>query len=188
MSETFRCHRHLRASLFSALLLASLAVPAVPGIDTDKSKVAAIFRQMNVPVEGSFTKVSGHIQFEPTKPQAATASIQINTASFDLGMEDYNAEVRKKEWFDSVAFPQASFVSTHFKALGEDRYQASGMLTLKGKSIEVTLPVTVKRGAVATVFSGTLPLSRKAFNIGDAEWNAVVDDSVNVIFSIVQTH
>lgn len=177
-----------RPALFTVLLLSSLLASASLGIDTGKSKVSATFKQMNVPVEGSFTKASGNIQFDPAKPQAATASIQIDTASFDLGMDDYNAEVRKKEWFDSTAFPQASFVSTGFKALGADRYQASGKLSLKGRSIEVTLPVTVKRGAAATVFSGTLPISRKAFNIGDAEWNAVVDDSVNVTFSIVQPH
>ncbi|MES2886147.1 MAG: YceI family protein [Pseudomonadota bacterium] len=178
----------LRRSLVAALLLASLAAPAALGIDAGKSKVAATFRQMNVPVEGVFTKAGGSILFDPAKPQAATASIQIDTASFDLGMDDYNAEVRKKEWFDSAAFPQASFVSTSFKALGADRYQASGKLSLKGRSIEVTLPVSVKCGAAATVFSGTLPLSRKAFNIGDAEWNAVVDDNVKVTFSIVQPH
>ena len=178
----------LRRCLMAGLLLASLAAPAALGIDATKSKVVATFKQMNVPVEGAFIKVGGSIQFDPAKPQAATASIQIDTASFDLGMDDYNAEVRKKEWFDSTAFPQASFASSSFKALGADRYQASGKLTLKGKSIEVTLPVTVKRGATATVFSGVLPLSRKAFNIGDAEWNAVVDDNVNVTFSIVQPH
>lgn len=177
-----------RPALFTALLLSSLLASASLGIDAGKSKVSTTFRQMNVPVEGVFTKASGSIQFDPAKPQAASAKIQIDTASFDLGMDDYNAEVRKKEWFDSAAFPQASFVSTSFKAIGADRYQASGKLSLKGRSIEVTLPVTVKRGAAATVFSGTLPLSRKAFDIGDAEWNAVVDDSVNVTFSIVQPH
>lgn len=185
-------HKHsfisLRRSVFSALLLTSLCVPAALGIDTGKSKVAATFKQMNVPVEGVFTKAAGSIQFDPARPEAATASIQIDTAGFDLGMDDYNAEVRKKEWFDSKTFPQASFVSSGFKALAGDRYQASGKLTLKGKSIDVSLPVTVKREAAATLFSGSLPISRKAFAIGDAGWNEVVDDLVTVSFHIVQPH
>lgn len=176
----------LRQSLFGGLLLVSLCVPAALGIDAGKSRVTAVFKQMNVPVEGRFTKASGSIAFEPAKPDAAVARLQIDTASFDLGMDDYNAEVRKKEWFDSKAFPQATFVSTSFKALSADRYQATGQLTIKGKSLEVSLPVTVKREGSITVFSGQLPVSRKAFNIGDAGWNEVVDDSVTVGFRIAQ--
>lgn len=178
----------LRRSAFAALLLTSLCAPAALAIDSAKSKVTATFKQMNVPVEGVFTKTGGSIQFDPAKPEASTATIQVDTAGFDLGMDDYNAEVRKKEWFDSKTHPQASFVSTGFKALGADRYQANGKLTLKGKSIDVTLPVTVKREAAATVFSGSLPISRKAFVIGDAGWNEVVDDQVTVSFRIVQPH
>jgi len=178
----------LKQMLFSSLLLSSLCAPAALGIDAAKSKVAATFRQMNVPVEGVFTKASGSIQFDAAKPEQASASILIETAGFDLGMEDYNAEVRKKEWFDSKTYPQASFTSTSFKTLGGDRYQASGKLLIKGKSIDVSLPVSVKREAAATVFSGSLPVSRKAFGIGDADWNEVVDDAVTVNFRIVQPH
>lgn len=176
----------LKQSAFGALLLVSLCAPAVIGIDTGKSRVTAVFKQMNVPVEGRFTKASGSVAFDAAKPDTATASIQIDTASFDLGMDDYNAEVRKKEWFDSKAFPQATFVSTSFKPLSADRYQAAGKLTIKGKSLEVSLPVVVKREGNVTVFSGQLPVSRKAFSIGDAGWNEVVDDSVMVGFRIIQ--
>jgi len=59
-------------------------------------------------------------------------------------------------------------------------------LSIKGTSIEVRVPVTVRREAAATVFEGTLPVSRKTFGIGDAGWNEVVDDSVSVRFHIVQ--
>ncbi len=178
----------LQQGAFAALLLTSMGLPAALGIDTGQSRITATFKQMNVPVEGHFTRAAGSIQFDATKPEAATASIQIDMAGFDLGMDDYNAEVRKKEWFDTKAFPQASFVSTGFNALGSDRYQATGKLSIKGKSQEVSVPVTVRRAAAATVFSGSLPMSRKTFDIGDAGWNEVVDDSVTVNFRIVQPH
>ncbi len=175
-------------AVFCGLLLTSLCAPAALGIDAGKSRVAATFRQMNVPVEGVFTRASGSIQFDPAKPELATASLLIDTAGFDLGMEDYNAEVRKKEWFDSKTYAQASFVSTGFKALGADHYQASGKLSIKGRSVEVSVPVTVRREAAATLFTGSLPVSRKRFDIGDAGWNEVVDDIVTVSFRIVQPH
>jgi len=177
-----------RKILLPVLLLASLGSTAALNLDPGKSRVSATFRQMNVPVEGLFTQVSGQIVFDASKPEASTAGIQITTAGFDLGAEDYNAEVRKKEWFDSKTFPQATFVSTGFKPLGGDRYQASGQLTIKGKVQNITVPVAVKREAAATLFSGVLPVSRKAFGIGDAGWNEVVDDTVQVNFRLVQPH
>ena len=73
-----------------------------------------------------------------------------------------------------------------FKALGGDRYQASGKLSIKGKTTDISLPVTVKREAAATVFEGSLPVSRQTFGIGDPSWNEVVEDLVTVKFRIVQ--
>lgn len=168
------------------LLAFGAAVPAAVSIDSAKSKVTATFRQMNVPVDGEFTRVVGSIVFDAAKPQTASARIDIDTASFDLGVEDYNAEVRKKEWFDSATHPKASFVSSGFSALGGDRYQATGKLSLKGKTIDVSVPVKVRSEATATVFEGSLPISRKTFGIGDPGWNEVVEDLVSVKFHIVQ--
>ncbi len=175
-----------RRSLFAGLLLLSATVPAALGIDASRSEVRATFRQLDVPVEGRFTLASGQIVFDAAKPQLASATLLIDTASFDLGMDDYNAEVRKKEWFDSKAFPQARFVSTGFKPLGGNRYEASGRLEIKGRSQNISVPVTVTREAAAQVFSGKLPVSRKAFDIGDASWAEVVEDIVVVSFRITQ--
>lgn len=179
-------HPILRGALAVLLLALGSAVPAAVAIDSGRSKVTATFRQMNVPVDGDFTRVNGSIVFDAANPQAATARIDIDTASFDLGMDDYNAEVRKKEWFDSATHPRASFVSTAFKPLGADRYQASGKLSIKGRSVDISVPVTVRREAAATVFEGSLPVSRQQFGIGDPGWNEVVEDLVTVKFRIVQ--
>lgn len=175
-----------RTGLAAALFALCAAAPAAVGIDTGKTRISATFKQMNVPVDSPFTQASGSVLFDPKKPEAASARIEVATASFDLGDADYNAEARKPEWLSSTAYPKASFVSTAFKPLGGDRYQASGTLTLKGKVLPVNVPVTVKREAAATVFTGSLPISRKAFAIGDPAWNEVVDDTVTVNFRVVQ--
>jgi polyisoprenoid-binding protein YceI len=169
-----------------ALLLATWASPAALGVDTRQSKLTATFKQMGVSVEGAFTKVSGQVAFDPAQPAAAKAEITVDTTSFDIGDADYNAEVRKPEWFDSAKHPVARFTSTAFKPLGGNRYQATGKLALKGKSQDVSVAVTVENAAAATSFSGSLPISRKAFAIGDPAWEGTVDDSVSVAFRIVQ--
>ena len=175
-----------KSSWLSLLLAVSLAAPAALGIDSGKSSVKATFKQMGVPVEGSFTKVSGNVSFDAAKPGEGKALITIATASFDIGDADYNAEVRKAEWFDSARHPDASFASTSLKPLSGNRYQATGKLSLKGKVQDITVAITAKTEAAATVFEGSLPISRKFFAIGDPSWEGTVEDGVTVSFRIVQ--
>lgn len=169
----------------TALTLATalLAAGSVP-IDAGKSRITASFTQMNVTVEGQFKAFKGSVAFDVANPAASSAELSIDTASFDLGDEEYNAEVRKKEWFDSKAHPAATFKSSSIRALGPDRFEAQGTLILKGVSRSVKAQVSVKTEGTNRRFEGELPISRAAFAIGDAEWNEVLEDQVIVKFVI----
>lgn len=173
----------------AALAAAAAAVWAAAATDLDplQSTLAAQFKQMNVPVEAPFRHFSGGVQFDPAKPDQAVAHIEVDTASFELGDEDYNSEVRKPEWFDSSRFPVATFDAKGLKPAGTGKFETDGTLSLKGKSrpIHVTLAVHDQGGA--TVFDGEVPISRGYFQIGGPDWKDSVADPVVVKFHIV-TH
>lgn len=175
--------RFIAASLL-ALSTALFAAASTP-IDAGKSRIVASFTQMNVAVEGEFRTFSGTVIYDAANPAASSATLTINTASFDIGDEEYNAEVRKAEWFDTKAHPVATFKSTSVRALGPDRFEATGTLTLKGKTTTVKAPVTVKTEGAVRRFQGELPISRKAYALGDAGWDEVLKDQVIVKFTIV---
>lgn len=175
-----------KQSLLTTLLLAvSLTGLAGSGLDAAHSKVTATFKQMKVPVEAEFKSITGTVTFDAAKPEQASAQLEIATASFDIGDEDYNAEVRKPEWFDSAHFPKASFVSRSVKSLGGGRYQVSGVFTLKGKKQDLGFVMTAKPEGKNTRFEGEFPLSRKAFGVGDPAWAETVDDTVTVHFIVI---
>ena len=164
----------------------ALGVTAADGnLDVTRSKLIATFRQEGVPVDAPFRVFSGTISYDPARPAAASAALDVDTASFDLGDESYSAEVRKPAWFDSTAFPRATFRSTAVKANGATQFNATGVLTLKGRVTTVTVPVTVQQVGKDTVYSGTLTISRAAYAIGDPAWKDVLDDKVAVSFSLV---
>jgi polyisoprenoid-binding protein YceI len=148
------------------------------------SKVTATIKQEGVEVESPFTKFTGRISYDPAKIAAATALIEVETGSFDFGDAGYNAEVRKKSWFDSATYPKAKFQSTSIQATAGG-FQATGQLTAKGKVQTVTVPVKVSTSAAGTVFDGSFTMSRKAFGIGDPVWEGTVDDKVVVKFHLV---
>ena len=154
-------------------------------IDTRNSEIIATFRQMNVPVDGRFTRVGGTIEFAPDKPASARADIEVDTASFDVGAPEYNDELRQKEWLDSATYPRARFVTTRVTSTGRDRFEALGTLTLKGKTQELRVPITRRRVGALHIYEGEVPISRKAFGIGGASWDDTVADQVVVKFRIV---
>lgn len=181
----------LRPTILPAVALAALfAVTAMaaagPAIDTGKSSVVATFRQENVPVDSPFTSFSGRIDYNATAPARSTATIEVQTASLDLGSAEYNHEASGRNWFDSAAYPKAVFVSTGIKPVDPTHFNATGNLTLKGKTVPVNVPVTLVRSGTALAFDGYFDISRSTFNIGDAQWKDVVDDVVRVKFHLVQ--
>jgi polyisoprenoid-binding protein YceI len=174
-----------RTAALAILSLALGTASADAPVNAAKSSVTATFTQMKVAVDAPFKQFKGSIDFDPAKPDQAKAHIEINTASFDLGDEDYNSEVRKPAWFDTAHFPKASFDASGVKPLGGAQYQASGTLSLKGKTQTLSIPVTLKSAGDSSAFDGAVTISRAYFNIGDEEWKDAVADPVIVKFHIV---
>jgi polyisoprenoid-binding protein YceI len=157
-----------------------------PSIDAAKSNIIATFKQENVPVNAPFKSFNGRVDYDPAAPTAAKAAIEVETGSFDMGTADYNAEVKKKSWLDSATYPKASFISTSVKPGASGHFDATGTLTLKGKSQTLTVPVTASTSGTNKVFDGILEISRAHFGVGDPEWNDVVDDKVRIKFHLVE--
>ncbi len=167
------------------LALASVAVQAAP-IDAGASQVSATFRQLGVPVSGKFRQIQGDVDFDPARPAAARANIEIAVQSFDLGDKDYNAEVAKKDWFDAARHPKAAFSLKQVQGNGA-QLRADGVLVVKGRSMPVQFPVSIKSVAGKTHLEGRLPVSRLAFSIGEGEWKdtSLVADEVMIEFRLV---
>ena len=176
----------VRALLLASLFASALAGAAVLKTDPAKSSVAAVFKQMNVPVEAKFKTFSASIDYDAARPEASRATVDIATASMDLGDAEYNREIAKKEWFNTAQFPKASFVSTSIKPAGPGKLNVAGKLTIKGKSADVNFPLTVKTEGGKTLFEGQLPIHRLAFNIGEGEWKdtSMVADEVVIKFRV----
>lgn len=174
--------------LASLLLLSASAGAAefnkvLPG----KSSIAFVSRQMNVPVEGAFKKFTAHVRFNPSKPESAAAHIEIDLASIDAGSMEANDEVKGKSWFNVAEFPRADFVSTAVKAVGGGKFEVSGKMTIKGKTLEVRAPFVVTEAGGALSIDGSFALKRLDFGIGSGVWGdtSVVADEVQIKFHVV---
>lgn len=175
--------------LATALLLAAGSASAVEfgTVQADKSTLAFTSKQMGVPVDGKFRKFTAAVTFDPAKPAAASAKLDLDLGSIDAGSADANSEVVGKGWFNVKVFPNATFVSSTVKALGGDRYELAGKLTIKGKTQDLVAPVTFRQEGGNGVFDGTFTLKRLDFAIGEGAWSDVstVANEVQIKFHIV---
>lgn len=184
---------HTRSILRNvAILGVAVTLPVLAAqlkTDPAKSSVSAVFKQMNVPVEGKFKRINAQIDYNGAKPETSKASMEIDVASFDLGDAEFNKEAQKKDWFNGAQFPKATFVSSALKPGAGGKLDVSGKLTIKGKTADVAFPLTVKQEGTAQVFEGALPIKRLVFNIGEGEWKdtSMVADEVVIKFRVVAT-
>jgi polyisoprenoid-binding protein YceI len=172
-------------SLCCALVFSSAAFAQQPQkIVRERSAIRFVTKQMNVPVEGQFRKFDGTVAFNPVNPSATRADFTVDLGSIDLGNEEGETEARRKLWLDVGAFPTAKFVTTSVKNLGNDKYEATGQLTIKGSSHEVVAPFTMTEANRLRTVEGQFPLKRLQYRIGEGQWSDTdtVADEVIVRF------
>ncbi|MCK9284450.1 MAG: YceI family protein [Rhodocyclaceae bacterium] len=179
--------KRLCALLFSLSAIAPAQAIEFNAVQADKSSVSFVFRQMGVAVDGRFRKFNAQLAFDPAKPQASRAALEIDLASVDAGSAEANDEVATRNWFNTKAFPTARFVADAVRAQGGDRYELSGKLTLKGRTQTLSTPLTFRKDGALGVFDGSLTIKRADFAIGEGEWAAfdTVANEIQVRFHIV---
>jgi len=169
-----------------AVGLPAATMAAEQSVVYDKSRIACASRQMGVLVEAEFKQFTAQIDFNPAQPDNGKISIAINTGSFEFDPE-VDDEVRGRLWLDAHDFPQARFVSSRVRVLGNGRYEARGTLEIKGARSEVIVPFTYQPAAGGGVFEGVFTISRLYYNIGEGKWKDTdtVADDVQIKFRIV---
>lgn len=173
-------------------LLALLFISSVHAVEfnqvlPDKSSVSFVFRQMNVPVDGNFKRFNSRISFDPAKPTLAKAEIEMDIASIDAGSDEANDSVGDKLWFNTKLFPVARFVSTSVKPLGNNRFEVSGKMSIKGRTRDARTQGTFHTEGGNGVFEGSLMLNRGDYGIGEGMWAdfGTVANEVQIKFRLV---
>ena len=102
---------------------------------------------------GRFNKASGTIVLDTAERQGSV-EVTVETASIDMGLDEWDKHMRSDEWFDVEKFPTMSFKSRKLIFEGGRPVAAEGDFTLLG----VTKPL---RLTIAGFRCGPHPLNKK---------------------------
>ncbi|AVS85719.1 polyisoprenoid-binding protein [Paracidovorax avenae] len=176
-------------ALASSALLAGAPAFAQQKLVPEQSEITFVSKQMGVPVEGRFKKFDAQVAFDPAKLATSKVTITVDTGSATLGVKESDAELPKATWFNVPKFPQATFQSTAIKSTGPGKFEVAGKLSIKGATQDVVAPVTLTQNGATTIATGSFPIKRLAFKIGENEWadTSMVADDVQVKFKLALT-
>ena len=142
---------HRFAALASVLALAGSLSAAPQSFDfKDPKGVNNVQFHLDAPLEsisGQGTGISGTVAFDAAKPAATTGRIVLATASLTVGNPTMLEHLQGANWLDAAKHPEIVFELTRLDQVvannGVVKGEATGVLTLKGVSKEVTVPVTI---------------------------------------------
>jgi polyisoprenoid-binding protein YceI len=87
---------------------------------------------------GRFAKKEGSVTIDAAA-KTGKVEITIDLTSVDTGVDHLNHHLQEPDFFDTEKFPTATFVGDDFRFDGDSVSQVTGQLTMKGKSVPVTL-------------------------------------------------
>ncbi|MFJ9037338.1 YceI family protein [Streptomyces sp. NPDC102406] len=136
-------------------------------IDRPHSRVGFSVRHaMVTTVRGAFADYDSTLYFDGARPERSRAEIVIRVASVDTGVEQRDAHLVGKDFFDARRHPEMVFRSTATVHEGGETFRMTGDLTIKG----VTRPVELHLDYLGSVldpfgferagFDGTTTIDR----------------------------
>lgn len=83
------------------------------------------------------------LNLDTEDPEASEIDVTIDVSSVDSGVEVFDGHLLGAEYFDLANHPTITFESTDVAKTGDNTYDVTGELTIKGKAVPVTLAATI---------------------------------------------
>ena len=129
----------LAAASLATLATTVQAAPATYAIEPTHTFVTFEAKHFGISTNrGRFDKKQGTVVLDMAA-KTGKAEITIDTGSINTGTAPFDGHLKSKDFFNSEAFPTATFVGDKFKFDGNKVTEVSGTFTLLGKSQPVTL-------------------------------------------------
>jgi polyisoprenoid-binding protein YceI len=137
--------------------------------------------------EGGFSRWDARINFDPKNMAGSKAVVSVDLASVATGDSDRDQTLPTDDWFNTAKFPKATFTTSSIKDLGGGKYQAVGILNLKGVSRPVTLPFTLAITGDTARMNGSVVLNRTQFKVGEGQFSTAETVPFEVTVNVAVT-
>lgn len=142
-------------------------------VDTVHSSVIFKIKRLDVVnYYGRFNGLQGSLTVDRDNPALSSIELEIPAQEVDTNNQRRDDHLRSPDFFNATQFPVIRYKSTGIRALGSDRYEVTGDLSLHGvtRSIVTEVQMTgsgqdVQRGRSLIGFETTFTVKRSDFGM-----------------------
>ena len=179
------------------VLLASLALAALPALAQDVYKIDPVHSEVSFKVghllaktSGRFSKFSGTIKVDAADLSKSSVEVIIEAASINTDNEARDKHLKSADFFDVEKYPTITFKSTSVKEVAKGKLEVTGDFTMHGVTKRISFPITnagtqagMQPGSVVAGFvDGALTLNRNEFGI--KTYPGVIGENVAVSLNV----
>jgi len=147
-------------------------------IDTNHTNFYFRIDHIFAKVDGKFDNFSGVVNFDPKNLAESKFSFEIKTDSVNTNIAKRDKHLQSADFFDTEKYPLMTFESVKITDEGNGRYNVFGKFTVKGKTYDLTLPLTLVgikdhpavQGKQVIGFNGGVVLDRLAYQVGTGKF------------------
>lgn len=126
--------------------------------------------QTDVVFSGKFNRFNVNISFDPADPNDAFVKAEVELASAFTDDTQRDSALPQEDWFFINSFPRATFEAKGFQPNGNNLYNVTGKLTLRGVEKTITLPIHLKIDSDRAEMRSKINLNRADFGVGSGPW------------------
>ncbi len=134
-------------------------------------------------VTGSFTGLTGKINFDAAKSYGNVIDVSIDSKSINTDNNSRDGHLKKEEYFNCEKFPKITMKSNVFSIEKDGKLKGYFKLTLKDKSKEFFIPFLFTEKDGKGIFSADFSINRLDYAVGKS--SLMLSDNVNLIVEIV---
>ncbi|BCA96903.1 hypothetical protein TUM19329_32640 [Legionella antarctica] len=153
-----------------------------------ESQLTFTATQNGAAVSGEFKTFTGTILVDPNDLKNSSIEITVDISSISASYAQLKEILVSPDWFNAKLFPKAVFKATQVEKTGEKAFQAKGTLTIRDKSVSVTLVFSGEQPEPNKgIVLGTTQIKRSQFGVGQGDWAGTdeIKDDVAISFKIV---
>ncbi|MBI2795199.1 MAG: YceI family protein [Gemmatimonadetes bacterium] len=177
----------MHALLAALLLFLPVTPPQAKAWTVDRAH-----SEINFSAEARFLSAHGYfgaweaeVRFVPEDVPASTVKITIDVKSITTRNDRRDNHLKSNDFFAADSFPTITFVSRRIAAAGDDRWEITGDLTMRGVTREIVVPTQLAFAeGNRRRFKGTFTLNRMPFGVKYLGTINRVSEEVEVQFQI----
>jgi polyisoprenoid-binding protein YceI len=144
------------------------------------------FMQAGAENSGTFKQFTVELVYDDKNPAAGKLTVTVQIPSLDTQDQERDDTLKGADLLAAAKFPTANFVSSTLAKKADGSLSATGKLTLRGVTREVTLPLSLKPAGKGHELTGSVTLKRLDFGVGQGEWQSTewVGNDVKLTYKV----